>query len=206
LQIAAHEGLGAISIGRLAKELRMSKSGLFLHFGSKEKLESAVVEQARFYFLDHVLQHVEGAKLLGIERLWSLCDSWLDFVEHGPLPGGYFFTGAFFQTAKQNGPIPRRIRRVVRDWIDALAEAIKQARARDEIKADIETQAVAFELNSLLLGAQWSRLMTGRDYTNTRSAILSKLRGLTTEEIPDHAFQSVKTWKAYLGNRDDSRK
>ena len=46
LRIAAVEGLGALSIGRLAKELRMSKSGLFVHFGSKEKLEIAVVERA----------------------------------------------------------------------------------------------------------------------------------------------------------------
>src|SRR5690348_18304878 len=46
MRIAAVEGLAALSIGRLAKELRMSKSGLFVHFGSKEKLEMAVVERA----------------------------------------------------------------------------------------------------------------------------------------------------------------
>ena len=46
LQNAALEGLGALSIGSLAKELKMSKSGLFVHFGSKENLEAAVVERA----------------------------------------------------------------------------------------------------------------------------------------------------------------
>jgi len=164
LLIAAREGLGAISIGRLAKELRMSKSGLFLHFGSKEKLELAVVEQAFVQFLNHVMKTAEEDKLRGIERLWALCDSWLEFVEHGPFPGGYFFTGVFFQTARQNGSMPRFVRGAVRNWIDALEEAVKQARAAEEIRTDTDTREFAFELNSLLLGAQWSHLMTGRDY------------------------------------------
>ena len=55
LNIAAEKGLGALSIGGLAKELKMSKSGLFAHFGSKENLETAVVERARVLFFDHVL-------------------------------------------------------------------------------------------------------------------------------------------------------
>jgi AcrR family transcriptional regulator len=204
LLIAAREGLGAMSIGRLAKELRMSKSGLFLHFGSKKKLELAVVEQALVQFLDHVLKRAEDDKLTGIERLWSLCDAWLEFVEHGPFPGGYFFTGVFFQTAKQNGPIPRFIRGAVREWIDALEQAAKQARSREEITTDIDAREIALELNSLLLGAQWSHLMTGRDYTHARFAILSKFHSLATEEIPETAFGSVKAWKAYLANRDGS--
>jgi len=49
-RIAGEEGLGAISIGRLAKELRMTKSGLFVHFGSKDKLEAAVVARAADIF------------------------------------------------------------------------------------------------------------------------------------------------------------
>ena len=204
LLIAAREGLGAISIGRLAKELRISKSGLFLHFGSKEKLELAVVEQARVQFLNHVQKRAQDDKLTGIERLWFLCDSWLDFVEHGAFPGGYFFTGVFFQTAKQNGPIPRFIRKAVRNWIDTLEEAVKQARSSEEITTDTDTREIAFELNSLLLGAQWSLLMTGRDYTNARFAVLSKFQSLAADEIPETAFGSVKAWKAYLANRDGS--
>ena len=85
-EIAAYEGLAAISIGRLAKDLGMSKSGLFLHFGSKKKLESAIIEEARSQFFNHVVEPVE-AKLQGIERVWALCDLWVDFAEKGPLPG-----------------------------------------------------------------------------------------------------------------------
>jgi AcrR family transcriptional regulator len=203
LDIATLEGLSAISIGRLAQELRMSKSGLFLHFGSKEKLESAVVEQARTQFFNRVVRPAEAGPK-GIARLWVLCDLWLDFAEKGPLPGGYFFSGVFLETAKQHGPIPRQLRSVLRDWMDILESALKQARRRDELNPEIDIQEVAFEINGMLLGAQWSHLLAGRDYSNTRSALLAKLRTLATEEIPDDAFTSVKAWKNYLKNRDDS--
>ena len=202
LRIAALEGLSAISIGRVAKELRMSKSGLFLHFGSKQKLESAVIEEARGQFFHHVVDPVK-ANVRGIERLWDLFDSWLDSTEHGPMTGGYFFSGAFLETAKQHGPTPRQIRAVVRDWMDALEKALKQARRRDQLKSEIDTQEIAFEIKGLLLGAHWSRLLTGRDQTNARLRLLAKLQTLATDEMPNDAFGSIKAWKTYLKNRNE---
>jgi AcrR family transcriptional regulator len=203
LNVAALEGLGALSIGGLAKELKMSKSGLFAHFGSKENLETAVVERASVLFFDHVLVPIEERGLEGIERVWALCDSWLEFVEQGLLPGGYFFTGAFFQCAGQSGSIPRQIKRVVRDWRDVLRKALDQARWRDEVCMAVDAEQVAFELNSILIGAQWSQLMTHADHTNARSAILAKLSGLATEEIPSSAFDSVRDWRKYLESRHE---
>lgn len=201
LNIAALEGLGALSIGRLAKEFKMSKSGLFAHFGSKENLETAVVEQASILFFDHVLVPIEERGLEGIERVWALCDSWLDFVEQGILPGGYFFTGAYFQCAGQSGSIPRQIKQVVRDWRDVLSKALDQARWRDEVRMAVDAEHVAIELSSVLIGAQWSQLMTHTDHTDARSVILAKLASLATEEIPASAFESVESWRSYLWNR-----
>ncbi|MFY9559167.1 MAG: TetR/AcrR family transcriptional regulator [Terriglobales bacterium] len=203
LNIVALEGLGALSIGGLAKELKMSKSGLFAHFGSKENLATAVVERASVLFFDHVLVPIEERGLEGIERVWALCDSWLDFVEQRTLPGGYFFTGAYFQCAGQSGSIPRQIKRVVRDWRDVLWKALDQARWRDEVRMAVDGEQVAFELNSILIGAQWSQLMTHTDHTNARSAILAKLASLATEEIPASAFESVRTWRKYLESRHE---
>jgi AcrR family transcriptional regulator len=201
LNVAALEGLEALSIGGLAKELKMSKSGLFAHFGSKENLETAVVERARVLFFDHVLVPIEESRLEGIARVWALCDSWLDFVEQGILPGGYFFTGAYFQCAGRSGSIPRQIKRVVRDWRDVLWKALDQARWRDEVRMAVDAEQVAIELNSILIGAQWSQLMTHMNHTNARSAILAKLATLATEEIPASAFDSVGSWRIYLENR-----
>src|SRR5881396_104998 len=67
LRIAASESLAAISIGRLAKELKMTKSGLFIHFGSKEKLEEAIVTRASEIFFGHVLGRAEDESKPGVE-------------------------------------------------------------------------------------------------------------------------------------------
>ena len=47
MNVASVEGLDGLTIGRLAKELGMSKSGLFAHFGSKEELQLATINAAR---------------------------------------------------------------------------------------------------------------------------------------------------------------
>ena len=201
MRIAAVEGLGALSIGRLAKELRMSKSGLFVHFGRKEKLEMAVVERAYDIFNGRILLPAEEEVTPGIERLWALCDLWLEFVENRVLPGGYFFTGAFFVHARQDGSVSRQVREVVGEWLKALRQAVDGARHRSEIRMAVIAKRTAFELNSLLIGAQWSRLLDHLDHSKAHSAILAKLKSLATEKIPADAFDSVMAWRHYLGTR-----
>jgi AcrR family transcriptional regulator len=202
LHVAASEGLGAISIGRLAKDLHMSKSGLFIHFGSKEKLQVAVIERAGEIFSGHVLEPAEHEVEAGIERVWTLCDYWLAFVEHRVLPGGYFFTGAFFVGAEQHGLIAQRIRDIVNEWLTALRKAVNEARHRFELRTDIDAERTTFELNGLLLGAQWSRLLDHLDHSKARLAILAKLKSLATDKIPLDAFDSMMAWRHYLGTKD----
>jgi AcrR family transcriptional regulator len=203
LRIAAIEGLGALSIGRLATALRMSKSGLFVHFGSKEKLEIAVVERAYEIFCERILLPAEEEVRAGIERVWALCDRWLKFVEKRVFPGGYFFTGAFWERATQDGKIARRIRQIADEWLTVLRGAIEGARGRGEMRAEVDAERTAFELNSLLIGAQWSYLLEHADHSKARSAILAKLGALATEDIPATAFDSVGDWKQYLEDRPE---
>ena len=203
MRIAAVEGLGALSIGRLAKELRMSKSGLFVHFGSKEKLEMAVVERAYDIFSGRILLPAEEEIPPGIEQVWALCDLWLKIVENPLLPGAYFFTGAFWERAPQHGAIARRIRQIIEEWLTALRRAVDGARRRGEIRREVNAERTAFELNSLLIGAQWSYLLADEDHSKARSAILRKLGALATEDIPAAALDSVGDWKRYLKSRHE---
>ena len=197
LRIAGVEGLGSFSIGRLAREMKMSKSGLFIHFGSKDQIQREVVERAYEIFQNRVLYPTRES-LPGIHRLWRICEYWLEFVEERALPGGYFFTGAFFEYAQRNGPMARRIMEIADKYFAALRSAVNEARKREEIRREVDANRTAFELNSLLIGAQCSRLLTNRDYTDARAAILAKLRGVATDEIPKKAFESVKDWKSFL--------
>ncbi len=123
-------------------------------------------------------------------------------MENRVLPGGYFFGGAFFLHAGQDGFISRQLREVVREWLKALRQAVDEARHRGEMRIAVNAKRTAFELNSLLIGAQWSRLLDRVDYSHARSAILTKLKSIATEKIPPNAFDSVMAWRHYLGTRD----
>ena len=90
LRVAAGHGLAGLTIGRLARDLAMSKSGLFAHFRSKRVLELATINEARMVFTSQVLAPAMAGNE-GIDHLWVLCDSWLAHIEHRVFPGGYFY-------------------------------------------------------------------------------------------------------------------
>src|SRR5438309_1753600 len=80
VDIASVEGLEGLSIGGLALRLGMSKSGLFAAYGSKVDLQLATVDRAAEIFVEEVVRRAMAAPR-GLPRLWSLCDSWLDYAE-----------------------------------------------------------------------------------------------------------------------------
>lgn len=198
VKIAAREGLGALTIGRLAEQLRMSKSGLFAHFHSKLALELATLEMARKVFADAVLRPAEVARG-GIERLWILCDLWLQHIERQVFSGPYFFAGAFFEYADRPGPIAEAITRVAREWCDTLRRAVQEAQELGEINRDAKAKQVAWELNGRLMGSYWAYLLEGGDCCReARAALLDRLRELATDGLPASAFKSARAWKVYL--------
>ena len=56
LEVATKEGLEGLTIGRLAQDLRLSKSGLFAHFRGKDELLLQVLETARTRFIEQVVR------------------------------------------------------------------------------------------------------------------------------------------------------
>ena len=139
----------------------------------------------------------------GIERLWAVCESWLSFVETSVLPGGYFFTGAFFQCAGQGGAIPRRITDIVRKWVNTLRSAVDEARSKGELRSEVDARQTALELNGILIGVKCSYLLGHGDRDRARLAVLAKPASLATNEIPASAFESVKRWRDYLETRHE---
>src|SRR5438093_10855704 len=89
-QLATVEGIGGLSISRLADAVGMSKSGLFAHFGSKEELQLATIEAANTMFHEQVVEPASAASN-GLERLQRLADGYLRYVEVDTFPGGCFF-------------------------------------------------------------------------------------------------------------------
>jgi AcrR family transcriptional regulator len=202
MAIAAREGLAGLTIGRLARDLGMSKSGLFAHFRSKRSLEIATINEARNLFNSQVLAPAMAANE-GIERLWVLCHSWLAHIQRRVFPGGYFFTGAFFECAERSGAIEDEINRIAREWWEMLRSAVQKAQDRKEINSNVDARWISFDLNGTLIAGYWTYLAEKNDkvFNEARSALIAKMKRLTTARIPDYVFKSENAWKEYLERR-----
>jgi AcrR family transcriptional regulator len=198
VEIASLEGLGSLTIGRLASDLRMSKSGLFVHFGSKQKLQLATIERAREIFHQKVIFPAESAPK-GIARLWVLCDSWIDHIENRTFPGTFFFTTAFFAHSRHSGRIAREIVAVMQAWLEVVKRAVREAKKLKELDSKADPRLIAYQLTSMLIGAYATYLLENRDaLTEARKAVLGKLRELATDNVPAGALKSVDAWRKHL--------
>jgi len=199
LRVAASHGLAGLTIGRLARDLGMSKSGLFAHFRSKRVLEIATINEARKVFTSQVLAPATVGNE-GIERLWILCDSWLAHIERRVFPGGYFFTGAFFECAERSGAVEAEINAMAREWWTSLKSAVLKAQDRKQIDPAADARRVSFDLNGMLMAAYWAFLVEKDPgiFGEGRIAVRAKLESLATTRIPASAFKSEDAWKEYL--------
>lgn len=181
VHIASAEGLEGLTIGRLAMELSMSKSGLFAHFGSKEDLQVATVEAARAIFINEVIKPAfETAQ--GLLRLWKLCDIWLGYVQSGVFRGGCFFAAAAAEFDSRPGPVRDRIAEIMKEWLSTLRNTIIEAQNAGQLVKDIDAVQLAFEFNSLELGANWAFQLYGdiRAFTRAREAMRERLSRYAT--------------------------
>jgi len=179
VDIASLEGLEGLTIGRLAEDLGMSKSGLFAHFGSKEDLQLATIETAKERFIDNVVRPAIRLER-GYPRLLGLCRGWLDYVTEEVFPGGCFFAAASFEFDGRPGAVRDLVARSMDDWMATIEKAIRMAQEAGHLDAEIEPAQLAFELNSLFFGANFSHQLRGDRQAVNRAwtAILHRLDGL----------------------------
>ena len=175
VQIASAEGLEGLSIGRLADELGVSKSGLFAHFGSKAELQVATVRAAREIFLDEVVAPARVGG--GVQEVFSLTDSWLAYMEREVFRGGCFFSAASLEFDGRPGPVRDEVSSMVSEWLMALEASIQDGQEAGHLAAEVDPRQLAFELHSLGMGANWAfQLYQDRDaFARARSAIRQRL-------------------------------
>ena len=152
-KVGSAEGLEAVSLQRLAGDLGISKSGLFAHFGSKEELHMATIDAAAQMFTDEVIRPALQSPR-GLGRVWGLCNSWLSYVERGVFPGGCFFWAVAEEfDSRKPGPVRDSVLEKKAYWSYSLQRAVREAQAAGEIDPKVDPEQLAWELDSLLGGA-----------------------------------------------------
>jgi AcrR family transcriptional regulator len=156
--LATVDGLEGLSIGTLATSLGMSKSGLYAHFGSKQQLQLATIDEAGRIFIDEVVAPALSAPP-GLAQIRALCDSFFDHLTRRTFPGGCFFAGAVLEVGTRPGPVKQRIVEFQQMFVGLIRDfaitAMEQGELVDEVPAHL-----AFEINGLLLAADASFVLT----------------------------------------------
>lgn len=185
VDIASIEGLEGLTIGRLADELRMSKSGVFAHFGSKEELQLATVESARQRFVNEVFRPALRTER-GYPRLIEICRAWLDYVGGDVFPGGCFFAAASFEFDGRTGPVRDAIQRMMDDWMGAIEKAVELAQAEGHLDPHVEPAQLSFEINALFFGANFAHNMwhDKKAIDRAKKAVEQRLESLRIADAP----------------------
>jgi AcrR family transcriptional regulator len=176
VEIASLEGLEGLTIGRLATEFDMSKSGIFRHFGSKQELQLATIERAMALFRQEVLEPAATAEP-GLDRLRALLANYLRYLERDVLPGGCFLSAAGTEFDGRPGPVRDAIAASSRGWARELERQAKLARDQDELPADVEPAQLVFQLGAYASRANAAYQLYGdrRAFRRARTAIAKSL-------------------------------
>jgi AcrR family transcriptional regulator len=167
LRMARLEGLGALSIGRLAKGVGLSKSGLFAHFNSKETLQLKVLERGVQEFLNEVI-YVAIRRPRGEPRLWAFFDGWRAWAAGGS-EGGCLFLGAAIEYDDQPGALRDYLVATQRQWTQTLARAAQIAQAEGHLRADVNPEQFAFEMYSTMMAYHLYHRLLGDPLADARA-------------------------------------
>ncbi|MBP0452002.1 TetR/AcrR family transcriptional regulator [Kitasatospora sp. RG8] len=182
VEIASVEGLDALSIGRLATDLGLSKSGVFAGFGSKEELQLATVRAARRIFSDAVVAPVQGVAP-GLGRVRALCESWLAYSRVRVFEGGCFFFEVTAEFDARPGPLRDALAGCAREWHGLLLDTLAQARATGGLRADADLEDLVFALVAVMETANSQALLFDEEtpYDRAGRAVVRLLRAEATD-------------------------
>jgi AcrR family transcriptional regulator len=160
VSLATVEGLEGLSIGELAKALGISKSGLYAHFGSKEELQLATIDEAERIFNLEVIDPSMDVPGEGLPRLLAVCDGFFEHLRRHTFPGGCFFASATLEMGTRPGPVKDRVRMFQQRFSGLILQNAQQAQALGQLPAGEDVTLLVFELNGIILAANASFVMT----------------------------------------------
>jgi AcrR family transcriptional regulator len=155
-QVASRMGLDGVTIGTLAEELDLSKSGLFAHFQSKEALQIQTLGFAAQLFVERVVRPALKAAR-GEPRVRAVFESWLDWARADVLKGGCLFVAAATELDDREGPVRDELVRQQKDWLELLANVARTAITEGHFRGDLDPAQLAYELHGIMLAYHHAR-------------------------------------------------
>jgi len=164
-QIATVNGLDSITVGGLAAETGVSKSGILTVFESREAIQVAAVAGARDLYIQHVIAPA-WAERSGKPRLRALVAQWIAYLRAEVFRGGCFLAATTAEFGHRDGPVADAVRRLEREWLDVLEAEFSAAGSADPALD-------AFRLDAYLRAANVRRELFSDDDALERAQTLA---------------------------------
>jgi AcrR family transcriptional regulator len=156
-RLASRVGLAGLTIGSLAAQTGLSKSGLFAHFGSKESLQLQVLEHTAARFAAEVVRPALQ-RPRGEPRLRAMFENWLAW---GSSPGGCLLVASAFELDDQPGPVRDRLVRDQRDWLDTVAMVVSGGITEGQFRPEVDPRQFAHDLEGVVLAYHLTSRLLG---------------------------------------------
>jgi len=185
-ELARREGLEGLSIGNLAQDVGMSKSGVFAHFGSREDLQLAVLELGQLRFLQNVKW--PALKLpRGLPRLRSIVANWVAWAKE--YQSGCVLLTAASEYDGREGPLHDTVTQQQSGWRQEMCRAIGHAIENGELGEGTDPAQVAFEIYALMLGLHHDAALFG--FEEARRHTLAAFERLLVSYGPETGRRSA---------------
>lgn len=161
-ELASENGLESLTIGELARQCGMSKSGLFAHFNSKDNLQISLLEYANQVFTQRVIVPAREKTTYSIEqKLTMLLDNWLGW--NHSFQGSCMFLDAWKETGAEAPPTQKMLKKTIATWIEYLSIQVAKGVESGEFRQDLEPKQASFELYGLYLSAHLFYSLEGEE-------------------------------------------
>lgn len=179
LAMAQAGGLEDLTIGTVAAQSGLSKSGVFSRVGSREALQVAALKEYERRFAEQVVvPSLHEAR--GLPRLRALWRHWLAWERSGPGGKGCLFISSAVEYDDRPGPVRDAVVSGLGELRKQLTRTARQAIDEGHFAVDTDPEQVAFELYGIVLAMHNdTRLFREpRGYTRADAAFERLLAGL----------------------------
>jgi len=175
MDLTARHGLQNLALGDIAKQLGISKSGVFVRVGSLEALQLLVVDECERQFRDLVLIPTLSEKP-GLPQVDAVVRLW---IAHGGTMKALLGAHYESQTGEDVSELGRRLQSGMSNWRKRLEGLVAHAATLGQLRADTDPGQFVFEIFGLMLGYLYDTRMS-QDPRHQARAIAAYMRFRST--------------------------
>ena len=184
LALMSQSGLTGVTLGTLADQVGMSKSGLFAHFHSKEQVQVELLQHMAQFAQAHVVQPAMSAGE-GLPRLKALVNNWFGWAQRAGLPGGCPVAAGLFEFDDVEGAVRNQILALESEWRDLLKQLVQQAVNQGHLRRDLDVDQFVWELCGIYLSHHVGRRFLRAADADIRAQ--TAFQALLDRALPNHS-------------------